>query len=65
MTNPIKAIQNVYFETIAEMKKCTWPTKKELWRSAGVVISSLVILTVMVMVFDIVFQAGVRLVAGM
>jgi len=65
MTNPIKAIQNVYFETIAEMKKCTWPTKKELWRSTGVVISSLVILTVMVMVFDWVFQAGVRLVAGM
>ena len=65
MTNPIKAIQKVYFETMAEMKKCTWPTKKELWRSTGVVLSSLAILTIMVMVFDWVFQAGVRLVAGM
>lgn len=65
MTNPIKAIQNLYFETVAEMKKCTWPTKKELWRSTGVVLTSLAILTVMVMVFDWVFQWGVRLIAGM
>ena len=52
MTNPIKAIQNLYFETVAEMKKCTWPTRKELVRSTAVVLTSLALLTVMVMVFS-------------
>lgn len=65
MTNPIKAIQALYFETVAEMKKCTWPTKKELGRSTAVVLTSLAILTVMVMFFDWFFQFGVRLIAGM
>ncbi len=65
MVNPVKAIQNLYFETVEEMKKCTWPTKKELVRSTGVVLTSLAILTVMVMIFDWVFQSAVRLIAGM
>ncbi|MGN0866849.1 MAG: preprotein translocase subunit SecE [Oligosphaeraceae bacterium] len=65
MTNPIKAIQNLYFETVAEMKKCTWPTRKELIRSTAVVLTSLALLTVMVLVFDWVSQGFVRLIAGM
>ena len=65
MVNPVKAIQNLYFETVEEMKKCTWPTKKELVRSTGVVLTSLVILTVMVMVFDWVFQFAIRQISGM
>ena len=65
MVNPVKAIQKVYFETVAEMKKCTWSTKKELTQSTSTVLSSLLILTVMVMIFDWVFQYGVRLIAGM
>ena len=31
MTNPVAAIQKLYSETIRELKKCTWPTRKELF----------------------------------
>lgn len=65
MTNPIVALRNLYSETVAEMKKCTWPTKHELYEATSVVLSSLVLLTVTVMVFDWVFQVGVRFISGM
>ncbi len=64
MTNPVAAIQKIYGETVAEMKKCTWPTRKEIVRSTGVVLSSMVILTVTVMVLDWICQGAVSLIAG-
>ncbi|MBO4620315.1 MAG: preprotein translocase subunit SecE [Victivallales bacterium] len=65
MTNPVAAIQKLYSETIRELKKCTWPTRKELFESTRAVISGLVIMTVVVAVLDGVFAAAVRLIAGM
>ena len=65
MTNPVAAIQKLYSETIRELKKCTWPTRKELFESTRAVISGLVIMTVVVAVRDGVFAAAVRLIAGM
>lgn len=65
MANPIKAIQRIYNETVAEIKKCTWPTRKELYGYTSAVLSGLLILTVMVMIFDKVFQFGVGMVTGM
>ena len=65
MTNPVAAIQKLYSETIRELNKCTWPTRKELFESTRAVISGLVIMTVVVAVLDGVFAAAVRLIAGM
>ena len=65
MTNPIQAIRTIYKETIAELKKCTWPTRKELYEYVSVVLSGLVIFTVTVMVYDIVFQFAVKYITGM
>ncbi len=64
MNNPIKAIQSFYFETVNEMKKCTWPTRKELYESTVLVISSMIILTVFVAVADRVIEFGVRFLTG-
>ncbi|MBQ4479283.1 MAG: preprotein translocase subunit SecE [Victivallales bacterium] len=65
MTNPVTAIQKLYSETVRELKKCTWPTRKELFESTRAVISGLVIMTVVVAVLDGIFAMAVRLVAGM
>ena len=65
MANPVTAIQKLYSETIRELKKCTWPTRKELFESTRAVISGLVIMTVVVAVLDGVFAMAVRLVTGM
>ncbi len=65
MSNPITAIRNLYSETVAEMKKCTWPTKHDLYESTSVVLTSLVIITVVVMCLSWAFQWGVGLIAGM
>ena len=64
MNNPVKAIQSFYFDTVAEMKKCTWPTRKELVESTMLVISSMIFLTVFVAVADFVIGLGVRYVTG-
>jgi len=64
MKNPIKAIQSFYNETVAEMKKCTWPTKKELYDSTMLVVSSMIILAVFVAVADCVIEYGVRFITG-
>ena len=65
MSNPVTAIQKIYSETIRELKKCTWPTRKELFESTRAVISGLVIMTVVVAVLDGVFAFAVKLIAGM
>jgi len=65
MANPVTAIQKLYNETVTELKKCTWPTRKEVSDATSTVISSMLILTVAVMVFDWIFQAGVKLLANM
>lgn len=65
MANPVTAIQKLYSETIRELKKCTWPTRKELFESTRAVLSGLVIMTVVVAILDGVFAMAVRLVTGM
>jgi len=52
MTNPITAIQKYYDETMVQLKKCTWPSKTELYESTIVVVSSLVLLAAFVMIVD-------------
>jgi len=64
MTNPVKAIQKYYFETVTELKKCTWPTKHELYESTVLVISSTILLTVFVWIADHIIEFGVRYLTG-
>ena len=64
MTNPVKAIQKYYFETVSELKKCTWPTRQELYESTLVVVSSLVLLAAFVMIVDWVSGFAVRFVTS-
>ena len=33
MSNPIQAIQNYYEGTVEQLKKCSWPSKKELYEA--------------------------------
>jgi len=48
MTNPIEKITTVYHETVAELRKCTWPGWNELVESTLVVIASVALLTAFV-----------------
>lgn len=65
MKNPITLIKTLYDETVAELKKCTWPTRQELYESTLVVVSSLVIMSLFVFVADKVFLMAVNLITGM
>jgi preprotein translocase subunit SecE len=50
--NPIQAIRQFYFDTVAELKKCTWPTRSELKESTLVVIVSVFMLSAFVAIVD-------------
>lgn len=64
MKNPIKAIQKYYDETVEQLKKCTWPSSKELYDSTAVVVTSMVLITVFVMVVDWACEFAVRFITG-
>ncbi|MDD3953159.1 MAG: preprotein translocase subunit SecE [Lentisphaeria bacterium] len=64
MKNPVAAITTLYNETMSEMRKCTWPTRNELYESTVLVISSLIILSLVVTVADKVLLLLVRLITG-
>jgi len=57
-----KQIQDTYLGIIAELKKCTWPTRDELWDSTVVVIISVLMLSVFVFAADWLSQFLIRLV---
>ena len=60
MANPILKIRGFYNETIQEIKKCTWPTQKELIDSTTLVVSSLIFLTFFVWLVDMICQQLIR-----
>ncbi|HPY91294.1 MAG TPA: preprotein translocase subunit SecE [Lentisphaeria bacterium] len=60
MENPVVAIQRLYNETVSELKKCSWPSRQELYESTLVVVSSLIILSVFVVVVDFICEAVIR-----
>ncbi|NMA19579.1 MAG: preprotein translocase subunit SecE [Lentisphaerae bacterium] len=64
MKNPVTAITTLYKETMSEMRKCTWPTRNELYESTILVISFLIILSVVVTIADKVLLLLVRLITG-
>ena len=52
MRNPVQQIRALYQSTVAELKKCTWPTRPELAESTVVVIVSVLLLSVFVALAD-------------
>jgi len=52
MTNPFTAIRQRWTETISELRKSSWPDRKELWESTLVVLIGIVILGSFVFLAD-------------
>jgi preprotein translocase subunit SecE len=55
MTNPFLKVQDFLVDVWAELKKSSWPTRKELVDSTIVVIVTVLILGVFVALADLVF----------
>ena len=55
MTNPFLRVRDFLVEVTAELKKSSWPTRKELIDSTLVVIITVLILGVFVALADLVF----------
>jgi preprotein translocase subunit SecE len=55
MTNPFLKVRDFLGEVTAELKKSSWPTRKELTDSTIVVIVTIVVLGVFVAMADVVF----------
>ena len=60
----IVRIRTLYQNTLAELKKCTWPTRQELAESTIVVIVSVVALSLFVLLADAASRKIVALLTG-
>ncbi|HTS19977.1 MAG TPA: preprotein translocase subunit SecE [Verrucomicrobiae bacterium] len=61
MANPFLKMKGFVLEVWTELKKCSWPTRKELTDSTLVVIVTIVVLGVFVALADLVFLRVVAL----
>jgi preprotein translocase subunit SecE len=55
MTNPFMKVRGFLNEVGAELKKSSWPTRKELMDSTVVVIVTILVLGVFVALADVIF----------
>ena len=55
MANPFLKVQEFVVEVWAELKKSSWPTRKELVDSTIVVIITIVVLGIFVAIADLIF----------
>ncbi len=62
--NPIEKTRGFLTEVVTEMKRSSWPTRKELVDSTIVVIVSMVLLGVFVALADMVFLKIIGLLTG-
>lgn len=59
--NPVNWFKKVWtfiIESKNEMKRITWPQKSKIYRSTGVVISSVLLITLFVWLVDSIFNQG-------
>ena len=61
MANPFLKVQEFVMEVWAELKKSSWPTRKELVDSTIVVIVTILVLGIFVALADLVFLRIVAL----
>lgn len=64
MQNPIHLVRDWYLQVVAELRKCTWPTRQELVESTVVVIISVALLSIYVTGLDWLSGAAIRLLMG-
>jgi preprotein translocase subunit SecE len=64
MANPVVRIREFVNEVAVELKKSSWPTRKELVDSTLVVIITILILGAFVALADVVFVRVVALLTG-
>jgi preprotein translocase subunit SecE len=64
MTNPFIKVQVFLAEVTSELKKSSWPTRKELVDSTVVVLVSFVVLGMFVALADYVFVRIIRYLLG-
>lgn len=51
-------------ETKSEIKKVSWPSKAQLFRNTAVILAFVVIMTVILSLFDVVFEKLLSLIVG-
>ena len=56
-------IRRFFSDTVAEMKRCTWPTRQQLLESTGLVVVAIMILALFVFGVDELARVVIRLVA--
>ncbi len=62
-TNVKKSKMGTYFRGVkAEMKKVSWPTKKELLNYTSVVVALSILVSIIVWVLDIIINYGIQLI---
>jgi len=59
-TKPVGRVRTFFREVRVEMKKVTWPPRKELIKSTGVVIVAVVIAAVFIGVFDYIWNTVIK-----
>ena len=55
MEKVLTAVRNFVTDTNAELKKCTWPNRRELWESSILVIVTIFMVTALIFVIDKLF----------
>ncbi len=61
MAESIGGLRGFFGEVSAELKKCAWPTRPELFDSTVVVILSVALLAAFVAICDVVLRELIRL----
>ena len=56
-------IRSFFVDTVAELKRCTWPTRRQLLESTGLVVVAIMILALFVFGVDELARVVIRLVA--
>ena len=55
MTNPVGRVREFFAEVMAELKKSSWPTRKELVDSTLVVVITILVMGMFVAMADFIF----------
>lgn len=54
------AIVRYFRETRGEVRKVTWPTRRESWRLTGIVLGVTVVTAAFLWLFDFIFSSGIQ-----
>ena len=58
-------LADLFIDTEAEMKKVSWPAKEEAWGATKVVSATVLVITVVLLIFDLVLTEVLHLITGL